>query len=44
MIVFFMIPWGHHIQIINKCKGNLDKALFFSSKKHMKITGQELFF
>lgn len=24
----FMIPWGHHIQIINKCKGNLDKALF----------------
>lgn len=36
----FMIPWGHHIQIINKCKGNLDKALFFV-KRHMKTTGQE---
>ena len=28
----FMIPWGHHIQIINKCKGNLDKALFWYKK------------
>lgn len=35
-----MIPWGHHIQIINKCKGNLDKALFLL-KRHMKTTGQE---
>ena len=25
----FCIPWGHNIQIINKCKGNHDKALFF---------------
>lgn len=39
----FMIPWGHHIQIINKCKGNLDKALFLL-KRHMKTTGQELSF
>lgn len=30
----FMIPWGHHIQIINKCKGNLDKALFFVKKTY----------
>lgn len=21
----FMIPWGHHIQILNKCKGNVDR-------------------
>ena len=30
----FMIPWGHHIQIINKCKGNTDKALFFVKKTY----------
>lgn len=30
----FMIPWGHHIQIINKCKGNVDKALFFVKKAY----------
>ena len=30
----FMIPWGHHIQIINKCKGNTDKALFFVRKTY----------
>lgn len=23
------IPWGHHIKIINKCKGNQEKALFY---------------
>ena len=28
----FCIPWGHHVQIINKCKGNLQKALFFVQK------------
>ena len=25
----FKIPWGHHIQILTKCKGNRDKALYF---------------
>ena len=25
----FRIPWGHHIQILTKCKGNREKALFF---------------
>ena len=28
----FRIPWGHHICILNKCKGNLEKALFFVEK------------
>lgn len=27
--VIFRIPWGHHIQILNKCKDNSEKALFF---------------
>ena len=30
--VLFSIPWGHHIQIINKCGGCLDKALFYVQK------------
>lgn len=25
----FMVPWGHHRYIIDKCSGNADKALFF---------------
>ncbi|MCR5697606.1 MAG: PDDEXK nuclease domain-containing protein [Marinilabiliaceae bacterium] len=28
----FCIPWGHHVQIIDKCKGNPQKALFFVHK------------
>lgn len=28
----FLIPWGHHIQILTKCKGDKDKALFFVNK------------
>ena len=28
----FHIPWGHHIQILGKCKGNQEKALFFVYK------------
>jgi len=27
--VFFQIPWGHHVLIIDKCKNDLSKALFF---------------
>jgi len=30
--IIFLIPWGHHIQIISKCKGNKEKALFFVRK------------
>ena len=25
----FMVPWGHHRYIIDKCSSNPDKALFF---------------
>ena len=25
----FAIPWGHHKLIMDKCSGNLQKALFF---------------
>ncbi len=28
----FRIPWGHHVQIIDRCKNNLPKALFFVRK------------
>ena len=28
----FRIPWGHHVCILNKCKGNQEKALFFVEK------------
>lgn len=28
----FSIPWGHHIQILNKCKNDQKKALFFVSQ------------
>lgn len=31
-INIFQIPWGHHIQILTKCKGNRDKAIFFINK------------
>lgn len=27
--IIFCIPWGHHRIIIDKCKGNPEKALFF---------------
>ncbi len=28
----FLVPWGHLIQIITKCKDNRDKALFYVDK------------
>ncbi len=28
----FEIPWGHQVQIIGKCKGNIQKALFYVRK------------
>ena len=30
--LLFMIPWDHHCRIISKCKGDMDKALFFVRK------------
>ena len=30
--VIFQIPWGHHVQILGKCKGNPEKALFYIKK------------
>ena len=30
--IIFRIPWGHHVQILNKCKNNPEKALFFVHK------------
>ena len=30
--VVFSIPWGHHVQIMNRCGGCLDKALFYVRK------------
>ena len=28
----FSVPWGHHREIITKCNGNADKAIFFVKK------------
>ncbi len=28
----FFIPWGHHVVLINVCRGNPDKALFYVRK------------
>ena len=25
--LIYQIPWGHHVQIIGKCKGEQEKAL-----------------
>lgn len=30
--ILFYIPWFHHQRIIDKCKGDMDKALFFVRK------------
>ena len=30
--LIFSIPWDHHRRIIDKCKGDMDKALFFVRK------------
>lgn len=30
--LLFLIPWGHHCRIIEKCKDNVCKALFFVRK------------
>ena len=30
--LLFFLPWGHHCRIIEKCKGDMNKALFFVRK------------
>ncbi|HCN52387.1 MAG TPA: hypothetical protein DIS88_00875 [Prevotella sp.] len=30
--ILFSIPWGHHRFIIDKCKGNVKKSIFFVRK------------
>ena len=30
--IIFSIPWGHHVQILGKCSGNHDKAIFYVRK------------
>ncbi len=30
--LLYFVPWGHHCRIIERCNGNLDKALFFVRK------------
>ena len=30
--IIFLIPWGHNKVILDKCKDNKDKALFFANK------------
>ena len=43
MQLIFRIPWGHQMFLLDKCKGEQQKALFYV-KKQLKITGQELCF
>ena len=40
--VIFKVPWGHNRTIIDKCKGNADKALFYV-KRPWKITGPGMY-
>ena len=30
--IIFCIPWGHNKLIIDRCKGNTEKAYFFAKK------------
>ncbi len=39
--LLFMIPWDHHCRIISRCKGNMDKALFFVRKTWEKNWGRD---
>lgn len=32
MQIIFLIPWGHHMFLLDKCKGNQEKALFYVKK------------
>lgn len=37
----FSVPWGHHRLIIDRCKNDSEKAIFFV-KKIIQNNGQEL--
>ena len=43
--LLFFIPWGHHCRILEKCKDNMPKALFFvrNYAKISRIAKNELF-
>lgn len=34
--ILFFIPWFHHQRIIDKCKDDMDKALFFVRKTYSR--------
>lgn len=40
--LLFFIPWDHHRRIIDKCKGNMDKALFFVRKTWENNWGRDV--
>ena len=40
--LLFLIPWDHHRRIIDKCKGNMDKALFFVRKTWENNWGRDV--
>ena len=39
--ILFSIPWDHHRRIIDKCKDDMDKALFFVRKTWENNWGRE---
>ena len=40
--LLFLIPWDHHRRIIDRCKGNMDKALFFVRKTWENNWGRDV--
>lgn len=40
--MIFSIPWDHHRRIIDKCKGNTDKALFYVRKTLENNWGRDM--
>ena len=40
--MLFPIPWDHHRRIIDKCKGDMDKALFFVRKTWENNWGRDV--
>ena len=40
--LLFLIPWDHHRRIIDKCKGNMDKSLFFVRKTWENKWGRDV--
>ena len=40
--MLFLIPWDHHRRIIDKCKNDMDKALFFVRKTWENNWGRDI--